>query len=321
MHENIVQTVNSQSTNNELVQQNDIVTGANILDTNIITQEDDTSLALGPIEGNSMELDVEGEWVDALNLHNTLTDEGPLDSENKADLFDSEGDSSVESDGDGDDDLSVGDSAEDLYAQEMNYESAICENLNNYGIEQTIFTDGELEQIKLKEQASMERKERGYYRSKTTHYNAYMKINDALKKFLTDENLRMIHHPHNTQSNEALNKSVSAYAPKHKTYSLTKSLEARVTIAASTQIDGYYNFWREAYQYFRLCFDDSFAANLRTLDRNKNRKILLAASKEGKRKRLSVKHTKLTDTHKQDMEDRKETSFTNQVWQWGRHKK
>ena len=303
MHENIVQTVNSQSTNNELVQQNDIVTGANTLNTNIISQEDDMSLAIGPIKGNLMELDVEGEWVDALNLHNTLNNEGRLDSENKGD--DSEGDSSVEIDDDDDDDLSVEDAAENLYVEEMNYESAICENLNNYGIEQTIFTHGELEEMKQKEQALMERKERGYYRSKTTHYNAYMKINDALKKFLTDENLRMIHHPHNTQSNEALNKSVSAYAPKHKTYSLTKSLEARVTIAASTQIDGYYNFWREAYDHFRLYFDDAFAANLRTLDRNKNRKRVLAASKEGKRKRLKVKHTKLTDTHKQDMEDRK----------------
>ena len=101
---------------------------------------------------------------------------------------------------------------------------------------------------------------------------------------------------------------------KHKTYSLTKSLEARVSIAVSTQIDGYYHFWKEAYDYIRLRFDDSFAANLLTLDKNKNRKRMLAASKVGKCRRLLVKHTKITDTHKQDMEDKKRTSSTNRVW-------
>ena len=51
--------------------------------------------------------------MDALNLHNTLTNDGLLEPEDKADVFDSDGDSSVESDDDGDDDVSVGDSAEE----------------------------------------------------------------------------------------------------------------------------------------------------------------------------------------------------------------
>ena len=70
------------------------------------------------------------------------------------------------------------------------------------------------------------------------------------------------------------------------------------THLASTQIDGYHHFWKEAYEYFRLRFDDFFAVNLLTLDKNKNRKRMLAASKEGKRRRLLVKHIKLTVTHK-----------------------
>ena len=98
---------------------------------------------------------------------------------------------------------------------------------------------------------------------------------------------------------------MNSYAPKHKTYSLTKSLEARITTAASTQIEGYHHFWKQAYQYFKLHFDESFAANLTTLDNNKKRKRIIAASKEGKRKRLAVKHIKMTVTHKQDTEDQK----------------
>jgi hypothetical protein len=51
-----------------------------------------------------------------------------------------------------------------------------------------------------------------------------------MKPYLTRENLKMLHHLHTTQSNEALKKSVSAYAPTHKLFSTTKSLEARVEL-------------------------------------------------------------------------------------------
>ena len=40
---------------------------------------------------------------------------------------------------------------EELFVEEMNYESAICDDLKNYGIEETIFTDGELQEMKQRE--------------------------------------------------------------------------------------------------------------------------------------------------------------------------
>ena len=37
---------------------------------------------------------------------------------------------------------------EQLLVEEINYESTICDQLHNYGVEETIFTDGELEETK-----------------------------------------------------------------------------------------------------------------------------------------------------------------------------
>ena len=109
----------------------------------------------------------------------------------------------------------------------------------------------------------LERGGRGYYRSKMIHYNAYIKIINALKKFLTRDNLKIL----DRLSNK---KSVGSYASKHKTYSLTKPLEARVTPVASSQIVRYHHFWKQSYRHFKLHFDESFSANLTTLNNNKN---------------------------------------------------
>ena len=95
----------------------------------------------------------------------------------------------------------------------------------------------------------------------------------------------MLHHGHTTQSNEALNKSVSAYAPKHKNYSLTKSLEARVGVAASIQVGGYNEFWKNTYTHFDLQFHQSMSKALTKMDDDKNKKRERAATREGKRKR------------------------------------
>ena len=142
----------------------------------------------------------------------------------------------------------------DFVVQALNYESAICDQLDNYGIEQTIFTDAALSDMKSKEKILVERGEREYYRCKTVHIIAYEKVTQVLRKFMTTEKIKMLHHEYTTQSNEVLSKSVRAYAPENKTYSLTKSLEARLSIAAGSQIDGYHLLWKQLYSCFPCIF-------------------------------------------------------------------
>ena len=66
----------------------------------------------------------------------------------------------------------------------------------------------------------------------------YNKIPKAYQPYITKKYIRQLHHPWTTQTNEALNKSVSAYAPKDRTFPTTQSLRTRVDIAAYVQAAG-----------------------------------------------------------------------------------
>ena len=186
-------------------------------------------------------------WLEALDIENGDGDgdgDGNGDAQHRNTLGDIDEDYTPGSDVEDDEcDEETEDEEEDdddrnFMTDELNYELAICVVIDNYSIEKTIFTDSELDDLKIKERALIERGDKGYYRNKNIHKHAYTKICQALQPYLSTQNLKMLHHGHTTQSNEALNKSVSAYAPKHKNYSLTKSLEARVGVAASIQVGG-----------------------------------------------------------------------------------
>ena len=94
----------------------------------------------------------------------------------------SDDDSSVEDEGD------VTGTIDDLVVEEMKYEADICDALDNYGIEQKVFNEGELGEIKRKEHIFMERGNKGFYRCKSVHKTAYAKVPHLSRKYLTKEN-------------------------------------------------------------------------------------------------------------------------------------
>ena len=64
---------------------------------------------------------------------------------------------------------------------------------------------------------------------------------EAYAPYTTIDSLRQVNHPWHTHKNEALNTSVAAIAPKTKTYSMTNSLLARVSITAGVSIASHKN--------------------------------------------------------------------------------
>ena len=63
---------------------------------------------------------------------------------------------------------------------ELNYELAICDVIDNYSIEKNIFTDSELHDLEIKERALIERGDKGYYRNKNVHK---MRISKFVKRY------------------------------------------------------------------------------------------------------------------------------------------
>ena len=108
--------------------------------------------------------------------------------------------------------------------------------------------------------------------------------------------LKMLNHNCSTQKNKSLNKGVTSYAPKDRTFSKTISLDARIAITGATQVCGYQELWKEIFHGNNFDVDDNFLKHLEITNIVKNNKNRRAAMKEGKarrsRKKKETKNTK-----------------------------
>ena len=123
----------------------------------------------------------------------------------------------------------------------------------------------------------------------------------ALEPYITEEVLLQLAHPWHTQKNEAMNQTVSAFAPKGRAYSLTASLDCRVALAAGTQIVGYEALWKLIFAAFHLDFDEDITSYLRQMDADKQQKRETSQTTTGKRKRSQSKYEKLWKEQQQDI--------------------
>ena len=79
----------------------------------------------------------------------------------------------------------------------------------------------------------------------TEDENLYHQIFDALEPFIKEDILKMLWHEYDTNINEAINRSVSSFTSKDRTFSPIMSLQTRFSIAAGVQIAGHYKFWKK----------------------------------------------------------------------------
>ena len=124
--------------------------------------------------------------------------------------------------------------------------------------EENIFAADDLEDMVKKEKVMLERNEKGYCRCRQRNKELYDSMMLTYTPYITVETLMQVNHPWYTQKNEVMNTSISAFAPKDKTYSMTKSLLARVSIAAGISIAGHKNFWNNVASELEFTFDDNF---------------------------------------------------------------
>ena len=169
--------------------------------------------------------------------------------------------------------------------------------------EEVMFSIEDRKKFAEHELSVMRRNSNGYYHCKVKHSELYHQMTLDMAQFISQEMLSMLQHNWSTQINEAMNNSVSSYAPKSRTYSTTDSLEARVNIAAATQVIGYEKFWGKIFNEFQLSMDDNLIHVLQYKDNRKLKKKSCQQTKEGKRNRSKLKYKSLADNHKQQMID------------------
>ena len=113
-----------------------------------------------------------------------------------------------------------------------------------YGKEYVNLSPLEMEELKVRELALMERNATNYYRCKIRHQQLYANITTVYAPYITKEMLVMLHHNNDMQMNEAINTSVAKYAPKGKTY-----------YAAGVHNVGKHEFWKRSFHTFNIPLD------------------------------------------------------------------
>ena len=73
-------------------------------------------------------------------------------------------------------------------------------------------------------------------------------MNEIYCQFISEDKLEQCRHGWSTQSNESMNTSIAAYAPKTKTFSKTMSLTNRTCIAIGVKNMGKLLFWKKIYE-------------------------------------------------------------------------
>ena len=104
----------------------------------------------------------------------------------------------------------------------------------------------------------------------------------------------MLWHQSDTNLNEAMNRSVSAFAPKDRTFCRTMSLETRVGIAAAVQIVGHYQFWNMVLDKFGITMGKSLEKILKKRDVENYFRREYRSRPEVKRKRKHGETTKIS---------------------------
>ena len=125
---------------------------------------------------------------------------------------------------------------------------------------------------------------------------------EAHTSYITIDALRQVNLFMAYTENEALNTSVAAFAPKGKTYSMTNSLLARVSIAAGVSIAGHEKFWKNVAAELEFTFDDNFISQLKACNGNKQKSRVFQRSKEGKTRRSQTKYKKQNEVHKTQLD-------------------
>ena len=178
--------------------------------------------------------------------------------------------------------------------------------VTDYELDDSIFTEADVQEWRKKEENLLQKHKDGYYRCKVKQGEMYHEILKRYSPYITREALQQLHHPWHTQRNEAMNQSVSAFAPKGKTYSLSTSLDSRVGIAAGVRNVGYKTLWSTLFSSFRLTFDSDLDSYLTDMDTSKSKKRERSETIEGKRKRSKRKREKLQRAQQLDTAARKE---------------
>ena len=141
----------------------------------------------------------------------------------------------------------------------------------------------------------MAKKGKGHYRSMVDDKKLYGQIMESVLPFISRHMVSMLWHTHDTNLNKAMNRSVSSFAPKDRTFCKTMSLQTRVSIAAGVQILGHYHFWSKVLSRLGLTMSVLLETVLKQKHGGNAHRKLYRQRVDVKRKRRNTEIIKIND--------------------------
>jgi hypothetical protein len=142
------------------------------------------------------------------------------------------------------------------------------------------------------------------YRCKTENSKLYDQIHDVVSRFTTPVKLRECHHRYSYQKNESMNKVISRYVPKDRTFCKSMSLSSRVCLAVGLDSVRHKEYYQ---RFFDETKSDMPENTRRMLVKMSNRKKYdgnYQAQPKRKRKRIEMKFGKMKEGLKKQMADK-----------------
>jgi hypothetical protein len=111
--------------------------------------------------------------------------------------------------------------------------------------------------------------------------------------------MQYCNHPHDTQTNEALNQAIAKVAPKSVCYSGTVSLYSRVALVIGIHNMGYYYFFHALFTEIGVSMTMGLAAFLKTKQNKKEKKGTYRKRLDVKIARSKIQKKQLQDIYKE----------------------
>jgi hypothetical protein len=142
------------------------------------------------------------------------------------------------------------------------------------------------------------------YRSKIDNPILYKQVVEVMERFVSEEKLRECHHGFSSQKNESMNKLISRYVPKDRTFSQSMSLASRICLAVGVDSVGHESYYKRLLGNMNISLPKNTTIMLRNMKKKRDYDRFYQAQPHRKRKRANLKFAKMKDGLKKQMADK-----------------
>jgi len=128
---------------------------------------------------------------------------------------------------------------------------------------------------------------------------------DEISVYFSDEMLQQLHHTMDSQVNESINRVMTKYAPKDRTYCTTMALDYRLHLAVGAYIMGWEDFYTAVFKKLGIEMTKNTLSFFQKKDKRTKRLHLYYQSTAVKRRRAAIVNAKIKKLVEQDRKAQK----------------